>query len=515
MKKNIYKTIIAAVLILPSCSDYLDVVPDKSMTLENFFTIREEAAYALARTYSYLPHDEDRSSSWLLGDEWVNSQSDDAPSSAYGGRFKGIHIMKRFQSADDPLLGTWSGTGLGNDLYEGINICNLFIDRVDGIHDMRAEEIADWKAQVKFLKAYYHFLLLRQYGPIAIMDAATSPDTNPKDQFVLRSKIDDCFDYIIRTMDEAIQSLLLEKNGNDLGQVDKLAAVAIKARVLLYRASPFYSGNTDYFDFYDHDKKPFFPQDNAATTKAKWQDAEAAIDAAIALCEANRKELYTYKKRIWSQEINDAKLNPRLDTLYTLRWLLADQWNEELIWGQSNISPYSMTSESLVAVDANIVLPNNPLYQGTANNPSYSRNLLGATYKMLERFYTKNGLPLDDDITFDRDHIYDHVFTPDTTGGPYDYLGFLQSHFETIQLYLDREPRFYANMGITGGYWRGHNFRIATDFYNQGQAGGNIGGSNRFWTGIGTQKVIHPNSRSGGWGVTVFYPLPLIRFADL
>ncbi|GHT56495.1 hypothetical protein AGMMS49982_23340 [Bacteroidia bacterium] len=503
---------VAAMFLFPACSDYLDVVPDKNMTLENLFTVREEAYNALARSYSYLPHDEDRSSSWLLGDEWVNAETDNGNLT---NRYKGIHIMRRLQNADSPILGTWSGTNLGNDLYEGINVCNLFIDRIDGIHDMEAKEIADWKAQVTFLKAYYHFLLLRQYGPIAIMDRAASPDADPQSQFVVRSKIDECFDYIVKKMDEAIPALLLEKNGNDLGQVDRLAAAAIKAKVLVWRASPFYSGNTDYFDFYDHDGKPFFPQDDAATTKAKWKEALDAVEAAIKLCEDNKKELYTYEKRTWTDDLNDTELNPKLQTLYDLRWVVADRWNKELIWGQSNISTAtSLNGESLLVVDANIVLPTG--YLGDAvNSASFARSLLGATGKTLERFYTKHGLPLDEDNTFDRNHIYDITVTPDTSITK-EFLGFLQSNVETIQLYLDREPRFYANMGITGGYWRGHNHRIATTFYNR-QPGASFTGStvNRFWTGIGAQKIVHPDSRAGGWGRLALYPVPIIRLADL
>ncbi|GAP73160.1 RagB/SusD domain-containing protein [Candidatus Symbiothrix dinenymphae] len=520
MKKNIYKTIIAAMFILPSCSDYLDVVPDKSMTLENLFIAREDAYNALARSYSYLPHEEAFSSSWLLGDEWVNGAYFNGDYSIY----QGILIMRRLQNAGNPMLGTWSGTGLGNDLYEGINVCNLFIDRIDVVHDMKPEEKADWKAQVKFLKAYYHFLLLQQYGPIAIMDEATSPDTEPKDQFVLRSKIDDCFDYIIRTMNEAIPYLLQEKIGNDYGQVSQQAAAAIKAKVLVWRASPFYSGNEDYFDFYDHDKKPFFPQDNAATTKAKWKDALDAVEAAITLCEANGVELYTYEKRMWTDDLNDKRLNPKLQTLYDLRWVITDPWNKELIWGKSNISSSNLSAQSLLVADANIVLPASVLhygvpgnsYAGITNSSQLSRNLLGATGKTLERFYTKHGLPLDEDsdIRFDRDRRHDLTRTPDTTITK-EFLGFLQSDVETIQLYLDREPRFYANMGITGGYWRGHSNRIKTTFFS-GEAGASVADPFRFLTGIGTQKIIHPDSRSGWhWAMLSLYPVPIIRLADL
>lgn len=496
-----------------ACSDYLDVVPDKNMTLESVFSVKEEAYNALARAYSYLPHDEKRSSTWLLGDEWINPQvydSQDATTTDY----KAVWIMKgNRQNATAPLLGTWRTGGpnwVAPNLYEGINLCNLVISRVDAVKDMTAEEIRDWKAQVLFLKAYYHFLLLQQYGPIIIMDEATSPEADPSELYYSRSKVEDCFQYIIKTMKEAIPNLMIQKEGVDLGQVTQLAAQSILAKVLVYRASPFYSGNTDYFDFNDpHDGKPFFPQDDAQTTKAKWKEAEEAVDAAIALCPSSGVELYTYDKRMLLEDIPDAAKNPKIQTLYDLRWVVVDPWNKELIWGNSNTRVISGQYDYLLG-DAQIKVPS-PLAYSTSNNFCY--NLLGATYKTLERYYTKNGLPLDDDNSFDRNRMYDITNAPDTAVTK-DYLGFLVSNVETVQLYLDREPRFYANLGITGGYWRGYGARIATSFYPS-TMGAYASGDNRVWAGIGVQKIIHPASRNDNWSQIINYPLPIIRLADL
>ncbi|GAP72777.1 RagB/SusD domain-containing protein [Candidatus Symbiothrix dinenymphae] len=536
MKKNIYKNrrdvarhvctfTVAAMCIFPSCSDFLDVVPDKSMTLESVFVTKEEAYNALAKAYSYLPHEEWRQSSWLLGDEWVQPQHLDGQDNN-GNQYKAIWIMRGGrQSATASLLGRWRtgppsaegsnsvGPPQAPNLYEGINTCNLFISRVDGINDMEAEEIADWKAQVTFLKAYYHFLLLQQYGPIIIMDELTSPDAEPSKLYYSRSKIDKCFNYITATMKAAIQNLQLQKEGADLGQVTKVAAQSILAKVLVWRASPFYSGNDDYRNFNDWDGQPFFPQDDAATTKNKWKEAEEAVDAAIALCPSSGVELYHYdNKRMLLEDIPDLRKNPRIQTLYDLRWVITDPWNKELIWGNSN-SRVILDNDYYLLGDAQI-RQNTPIAH--QNVEMLSHNFLGATYKTLERFYTKNGLPLDDDNdpSFDPARRGDHpVNTPDTTGGNYAYLGFLQSNFPTVQLNLNREPRFYANLGITGGYWRSYGTRISTSMYS-GQNGA-YGGNNRFWSGIGVQKIVHPNSKNQAWGQIANYPTPIIRMADL
>jgi hypothetical protein len=415
-------------------------------------------------------------------------------------------------STTTPMLGTWSGTGSGKPLYVGINTCNIFIDMIDGVEDMEANEKADWKAQALFLKAYYHFMLLQQYGPIVIMDKAVSPEDDPSSLYASRSKIDACFDYIVRTLDKAIPDLLLRKTGSDLGQIDKLGATAIKARVLFYSASPFYSGNEDYTDFQDHDGQLFFPQDDAATKKAKWEKALVAINDAITLCENNGLELYKYTNKMLPDDLEDAKENPKMQTLYDLRMLICDQWNKELIWGCSNVFP---TDNDLFS-DGNIILPIGYTGQQTR---SYCTNYLGATYRNLERYYTANGLPLDEDNTFDRSSMYDVAYTPAPADPEYsETRGILQPNAETINLYLNRELRFYANVGITGGYWRAFGNRISTTFYANGPAGRFPPGSYNayyFWSAIGAQKVVHIESRGVSSRDVVTYPTPIIRLADL
>jgi len=82
---------------------------------------------------------------------------------------------------------------------------------------------------------------------------------------------------------------------------------------------------------------------------------------------------------------------------------------------------------------------------------------------------------------------------------------------------MNREPRFYANLGITAGYWRSHTVRINTMFYGNSHGGYNSSQhtTDFFATGIGTQKMVHPESQSGAWQRTIKFPYPIIRMADL
>jgi hypothetical protein len=290
--------------------------------------------------------------------------------------------------------------------------------------------------------------------------------------------------------------------------------------VLLFRASPFYNGNrTFYSDFKDHNGTPFFPQEEK---REKWKDAVDAIEYAITLANANRHSLYTWdmeRNAAYSYDREDFQTNgDRLKKYYDLRMLICDPWNEELLWGYSNIN---VVADFHLQYTTQIILPE--AYKGdgggVANEPKFAFNWLGASYQVAERYYTKNGLPIDEDLTFDRTQMHDIVYTPGRSNADYAELaGIMQPDAATVKFYLNREMRLYAHLGVSGGYWRGHSVRIPTTFFAGGAGGWNEQASRSSYcipTGIGIQKFVHPESTAGHYLRTVKYPYPLIRMADL
>src|SRR5690606_32063059 len=103
-------------------------------------------------------------------------------------------------------------------------------------------------AEVKFLKAFYHFFLMKLYGPIAIVDENLPISATPEETQVYREPIDVCVDYIVGLLDEAIEDLppVLNDPGLELGRITKTIALAVKAKVLVWAASPLFNGNPDY-----------------------------------------------------------------------------------------------------------------------------------------------------------------------------------------------------------------------------------------------------------------------------
>ncbi|MBE8713853.1 RagB/SusD family nutrient uptake outer membrane protein [Sphingobacterium hungaricum] len=508
--KAIKYVLLATMLTLGSCTKYLDVVPDNTLKLEDIFNLKIDAFNALAKVYSYLPNDErTHVSSWTLGDEWIGRLDLNTTVS----NLRAIRIMRGLQSQTSPQIGYWTGSEGGKPLYEAMRQADVFLANIDNVKDMSDVEKADWRSQVKFLKGYYAFLLVQRYGPIVIPKTMASPESTKDELFLPRTKVEECFDYILGLMNEAIPTLTERATSNNLGQIDQVAAKAIKARVLFFRASPFFNGNREYFgDFMDKDGEPFF---SLTPDNEKWKAAIDALNESIQLCEANGLGLYQFDREPFIYDRPAFTANEeRMKTLYNLRMLIVDPWNRELVWGNSNINYYE---QGEFAHSANIRLPEG-YGDGVVNTATFSWQWMAATYQMAERYYTENGLPIDEDQTYDINNKHEIIRTPGVLEPNYPHWnGYMQPGAETIKLYMNREPRFYANLGITAGYWRGHAVRINTMMFGNSHGGYNSSQHTTDFlaTGIGTQKFVHPESQSGAWQRTIKFPYPIIRMADL
>ena len=398
---------------------------------------------------------------------------------------------------------------------------------------MSEREREDWRAQAKFLKAYYHFLLLRQYGPMIISDVAVPLDAIDSDLFQRRNKVEDVFDYIIGLLDEAIYGPRPHKPGDirglaetrevaDMGMIDRAGAMGIKARVLLYRASPFYSGNVEYFvDFLDHDGQSFFSMDQSdATRKAKWKAAADAADECIRYALSIGKQLYRFEGVPYLYDSTDFRLNrDKMQTLYDLRTLITTPYNKEMLWVNSNIN---ITADGEIQNACNMRVP----YENYDNNGvgvanGFSWQWLCASYNVAARYLTKNGLPMDEDPNFNVNNNFNTIFTPAIDDSDYTELrGYLQPGRETARFNLNREPRFYANLGISAGYFRTQFARIRTMMYKNDEGGhmSSFDANQRYdyyCTGIAIKKLVHPESKSNNWQRVVRFPYPIIRLADL
>ncbi len=87
-------------------------------------------------------------------------------------------------------------------------MCNTFLANVNTPLDLPAYQKARWVAEAKFLKAYYHYYLIRMYGPIPIMDVAIAINATTDEVRTPQQSVDSCFNYVVNlALDTAIAGL--------------------------------------------------------------------------------------------------------------------------------------------------------------------------------------------------------------------------------------------------------------------------------------------------------------------
>lgn len=491
MKKYIIIIIgISAVLCMAtSCKKYLDILPDDVATLDNAFATRSEAKKYLFTCYSYMPRNGD------INDDPAMQGGDEIWRIAY--RRNGFTDMARgLQNKVSPIGDKW-GT-----LYKGLRDCHIFLANIDKVPDIDEIERRQWIAEVKFLIAYYHFYLVKMYGPVPLIKKNLPIDASPEDVQVSRDPVDSCFKYIVQLIDEAIPDLPLVPYDpvQENGRITQVIAYAFKAKVLVYAASPLFNGNTDEAGLKNPDGTQLF---NQTFSKAKWDSAAAACEKAIEICESAGLKLYDYRDQNGSN-YNQYHLSDTTLTQLSIRNSMCEKWNSGIIWANTQ----SFSGVQAIALPMmDVTHPENHLPRGELSPP----------LKIAEMFYTEHGVPIDEDKTWDYGGR-DNLRTADSTDALYIHRG-----YTTASLNFDRGPRFYADLGFDGSVWYGQgrydDSRPSDLFYVQAKFGqidelqfdrGSI-------TGYFIKKFIHfQNVIEAGTSYAIHnYPWPIMQLSGL
>lgn len=496
--KSIYKYsgyIFIAIFLL-SC-DYLDVVPDNVATIDHAFADRYTTEKYLATCYWGMP----KSAGWN-----ENPGIFGALEMVFNKEHRTSGGMRFGLGEDNPtsaLINYWGGTGdMIRSLYAGIRECNTFLENVDKVQDLNKYEKERMKAEVKMIKAYMHFYLITFYGPICPLRESIPIDESTQGVRVYREKIDDCFGYVLELLDEVISSealpLVIENRTTELGRFTKPAAYMLKAKVLVYWASPLFNGNTDYNSFLDHNGEPFFNQIYDAT---RWEKAAEACKEAIDVCTAAGIRLYQTSDFVATKPQSDTTL-----LVNTLRSAISERWNKELVWGNSSY-PVNWGLQSPC-------LPR--LEQATSSSAS---GIMSVPFSTVEIFYSNKGVPINEDVTYP----YADRYNLKTGDEEHKYV--IQKGEQTAVLNFYREPRYYSTLGFDRGKWYGNSYKNYPDddseaLYPKNRFGEyssvfNPGDYNA--TGYWPKKLVSINTmyRDPNSVTTETYPFPDMRFADL
>ncbi|MES2456469.1 MAG: RagB/SusD family nutrient uptake outer membrane protein [Bacteroidota bacterium] len=473
-------------IVVSSCKKYLDVVPDNVATIDNAFTMRTQAQKFLITCYSFMPK------SGTLADDPALAGGDELWLIPERGAF--LDMAMGFQTKLSPLGDRWT------PMYQGIRDCNIFLENIGNVPDMKEEERSRWVAEVKFLKAFYHFSLVRMYGPIPLIKTNLPVSADVNQVKVARNPVDSCFNYITQLLDEATPSLppTIISGSTEAGRITQPIAMALKAKILVTAASPLFNGNMDQAGLKNPDGTPLF---NPTFSLDKWTVAAKACKEAIDLCSTLGIKLYSYNPAFQQYALTDTIL-----TQLSIRNAVTEKWNSEIIWANTQSTTVGLQQLTSTWWD--------PRYlDGTITKGELSPPL-----KIAELFYSENGVPINEDKSWDYAGRYGL-----RTAGNADKL-YIRNGYETAKLHFNREPRFYADLGFDGGIFYGqgrYDDKADKDlFYLEGKFKQKNGkgkyGFNSV-TGYYLKKLIHFQNvvnSSDDYSV-VDYPYPLLRLSDL
>ena len=458
MKIRIYLTIVlAGFSLLASCS-YLDQVPEDELTLEMVFNDKTRTEDWLAGIYAGIadPYWDymNKAGYDTLGDDMT------LPTAWTTFDWTVLHMVAgNWSPATEWKMYYWS------ELPKYIRSAYIFLDHVkplppDGV---TASEVALMKNEARFMIAYYYWLLIETYGPIPFSPGLVDAGASNEELLIGQTPFYTIVDWIDKELTEAAKGLpAYYTNNNKFGRATSVMCHAVRARMLLFAASDLVNGNPDYAGHVNKKGEALFSTQH---DPSKWTKAAEACRELIELAEGNGYRLYT-------ELTADGKIDPFLSyqNMMFTRWT---DGNKEILFarpGGCNIWDYEKHATP----------------RGSGGNGG-----LGVSQSLVDAFFMKNGLPIDDSASGYSDVGYstasDRRNTEWIEGSPTETPGEITTA-GTYNMYCNREARFYVTVLYNDAWFRESNRR--TEFHNPDMDGG---GYNSPQAGYLLRKKVHPD----------------------
>lgn len=259
--KYIYAILMLAIVTMNSCNftepDMLTFKSEAEVT-KNMNSITT----VINNVYSYLPDGYDR-----IGGSMLAAACDEAE------EVNDLESIQNFNTGNWGLFSNPEGNPWTNN-YNGIRKANVFLDlltKVDWTY-LQKGNAAEYarrnkitkmhKYEAHFLRAFFYFELIKRYGGVPLIERSYDPNTELDSLKVIpRATFAECVDYIAAQCDSAAKNLDADYSATStqyVGRATKGAALALKARTLVYAASDLYNQPTNtnpVFGYTDSNRK--------------------------------------------------------------------------------------------------------------------------------------------------------------------------------------------------------------------------------------------------------------------
>ncbi len=461
MKLYKYVGLSALCLSLNSCADFIDNAPDDILTLEMVFDDKTRMEDWLAGVYQQI---RDPRWSGLRNDAFEMLANDMNPSQGwlpYWGAGSGLGYR----------VGQWepntSWDGSYWTMQQQVRQAYIFMDNVKPLPKQNVTEadVETMKVECRFMIAYYYWMMTYAYGAVPYFED-DMPSTST-DLMRGQATFTEMMDFLDKEFAECAE--LLPESWTALygGRATKLAALAMRARILLFAASPLVNGNPWYAGHVNNDGEEIFPSTYDAS---KWKKAADAFKTLIDEAKAEGKELYIEKN---ADDTVDGFMSCYGSTIRTI-----GEGNNEIIWWRPNWSRGDWEQHSTP--------------RGCGGNGG-----LGVTQSLVDAFfmedgtepilgYNTDGSPI---LNPDCDLYSEKGFSTEPEYRETDYYlmdGYKSDDYpadviapdgkrlivqpNTFNMYCHREPRFYLTVVWNGQWFKWENRN--TNFLYNGPDGG-------------------------------------------
>lgn len=264
MKISRYIYLIAMVaMISTSCqkvkfgNNFLDKEPSVAVTVDTIFNSVELAQRYLWSGYRTLPYG--LNLDWSakgnkLGMDILESLSDLNQSFMSWGGANQLYYSGQYSAAVENTSTATKYGYLQEQNWQGIRIAWNFIQNADRIPNSTPEYIKQLKAEAKMIIAVHYVDMFRNFGGLPWVDHAYTPTENTN---LPRLTAKETMEKIVSLIDEATPDLpwTIQDLSNDDGRFTQAAAMGLKARLLLFAASPLFNANEPYLAGEAADKK--------------------------------------------------------------------------------------------------------------------------------------------------------------------------------------------------------------------------------------------------------------------
>lgn len=443
-KQNSIYTLLIALLCFVSSCDYLGVSDQLAGGLQNTEQVFDNVSYTkrwYANVFAGIP---DYSG--------INSVNVGAFKNPWTGMCDELVVgygnSSKYNNSDRNAANM--GFHRYGDCYKYIRQANIFLQKAQPImttgtqgDQLLEDELTQMKANVRFMRAFYHYLLFEQYGPIILVKDKIYNAT--EDQDVPRNTVDEVIEYIDSELTAVASELTQEPIFEDKDYrawPTKGVALAVRAKLWLYAASPLLNGGyREALSVTNPDGTRLFPDYDAG----KWEKALAACKDFIDYAEAGRYELYKEYK-----DDNGAVIDPD-KSVYNL----FQKYTHEIIWATANNDWGGMNGD---AFDRRIA-------------PRCEKNGLGSTgvtQELVDAFYMKDGFPVSATAYLPQSTLYQEEGYG-TYKDQNDNFSKKYTNVTVSNRYLNREPRFYNTVFFNGRQWPVSCNQVL--FYNGGNSG--------------------------------------------